>query len=89
MINIVQAHYVEARVVRLFFSDGCSGDFDVQPLIDRSTVMVKPLEDDVFFQDFFIELGALCWKNGFELSPESLYQKLSAQDLLKFKQVAA
>ena len=89
MIKIIQAHYVEQRIVRLCFSDNSYGDYDLQPLIDRKTELTIPLEDAVYFKQFFLELGALCWKNGLELSPSSIYQKLAMQQLLHYEAKAA
>ncbi|NOQ34835.1 MAG: DUF2442 domain-containing protein [Methylococcaceae bacterium] len=89
MINIIKADYVEDRVIRLVFSDNSFGDYDLKPLIDKNTIMVRPFVNEVFFKSFFIELGALCWRNGFELSPESLHQKLSEQNKLQPMQKVA
>ena len=67
-LEIVNAELLQDRLVRLEFSDGTTGDYDLQPLIARGTEMVSPLESDLFFQQFLLDLGALCWPNGFELS---------------------
>lgn len=83
MIKIIRANYLHDTMIRLTFSDGMVGDYDLRPLLDCDTVMVKPLQEPAFFQDFFLELGALCWKNGFELSPGSIYHKLENLGLLK------
>ncbi|MCG6860011.1 MAG: DUF2442 domain-containing protein [Chromatiaceae bacterium] len=77
MIKIVHAEVVADHVVRLEFSDGSSGDLDLTGLLGRDTEMVRPLRDPAFFADFFLELGALCWRNGFELSASSLHRKLA------------
>jgi len=79
MIKIVQAELSKDKVIRLTFSDGTGGDYDLAPLIARGTEMVKPLEDDAFFRRFFLELGALCWPNGFELSGSGIQQRLQEQ----------
>jgi hypothetical protein len=34
-------------------------------------------------------MGALCWKNGLELCPDSIYQKLSKNNQLHFEIKAA
>ena len=68
MIKIIQAQYVQQRILRLYFSDNSFGDYDLQALIDRQTELVMALNDDVYFKQFFLELGALCWPNGLELS---------------------
>lgn len=83
MIKIIHANYLHDMTIRLSFSDGMVGDYDVSPLLARNTVLVQPLQQPDYFRDFFLELGALCWKNGLELSPGSLYQKLQNQGLLK------
>jgi hypothetical protein len=48
-----------------------------------------PLNDDAYFKQYFLELGALCWRNGFELSPGHIHQKLAEQHLLHSKNQAA
>ncbi|MGD0959630.1 MAG: hypothetical protein ABSB19_07475 [Methylomonas sp.] len=61
----------------------------MQPLIDRQTELVIPLQDADYFSDFFLELGALCWKNGLELGAGSLYKKPQEQGKLRTCKQAA
>ena len=82
MIKIVHAEHIGNKVIRLQFSDHSWGDYDLQPLIDKRTELVIPLQDNTYFSQFFLELGALCWKNGLELSPGSLCRKLQEQGRL-------
>jgi hypothetical protein len=60
MIKIVQADFVQDKVIRISFSDGTGGDYDLAPLIACGTEMVNPLEDETYFRRFFLALGALC-----------------------------
>jgi len=53
MIKIIQAHYVKQKILRLHFSDNSCGDYDCQPLIDRQTELTIPLNDEVYFKQFF------------------------------------
>jgi len=53
MIKIIQAKYAQKRVLRLHFSDNSYGDYDLQPLIDRQTELVMPLNDESYFKQFF------------------------------------
>jgi len=76
MNKIVKAGVAHNRVVSVEFGDGSWGEFDLQPLIDRGTVLVDALKDDAYFARFFLELGALCWPNGLEFSGEGIYRKL-------------
>ncbi len=83
MIKIVKAEYLEHKIIRLWFSDQTVGDYDLQPLLDKQTELVTPLQDEVYFKQFFLELGALCWKNGLELSPGNIHFKLREQGKLQ------
>jgi hypothetical protein len=83
MIKIVHAEIRQDRVLRLEFSDGSFGDYDVAPLIARGTSLTRPLEDDAFFGRFFLELGALAWPNGLELAPAALHGELVARKALR------
>ena len=51
--------------------------------------MVRPLRDPAFFRRVFLELGAVCWPNGFELSPSSIQLELRAQGRLRHDRVVA
>jgi hypothetical protein len=46
MIKIVGAEPVRNRILRLEFSDGSSGDYDLAPLIARGTSLTSMLADD-------------------------------------------
>jgi hypothetical protein len=84
MIKIVRAEHLRQKILRLYFSDNSWGDYDLQPLIDRRTELTLPLNDNSYFQQFFLELGALCWRNGLELSPGSIHRKLQERQQLNF-----
>ena len=89
MIKIIQARHVHKKVLRLYFSDNSYGDYDLQPLIDRQTELVIPLNDEPYFKQFFLELGALCWRNGLELSPGNIHKKLAEQQQLHYESQVA
>jgi hypothetical protein len=89
MIKITQAQYVQQRILRLYFSDNSFGDYDLQPLIDRQTELMIALNDEVYFKHFFLELGALCWPNGLELSPGNIHRKLAERHQLHYENKVA
>lgn len=76
MINIVKIKYVDKYNLELHFSDNSFGVVDFSYLISKNTSLTNPLKDIEYFKNNFIDFGALCWKNGLELSAESLYEKL-------------
>jgi hypothetical protein len=75
MIKITQAHRTADHTIHLVFSDGTSADMDFSYLLEKGTVLTDALKDDRFFASFFLELGALCWPNGLEFSPQALHQR--------------
>ncbi len=76
MIKITHVRHVEAMVVELQFSDGSSGEHDLSPVVKYDTVLTRPLTDPDYFRSFFIELGALAWANGLELSGNALHSEM-------------
>lgn len=89
MIKITKATYINDYIVKLEFSDNSFSNFDFSYLLTKNTELTNPLNDQKYFQTFFLELGALCWKNGLELSPSSLYQKAKDIGTLHKSEVAA
>lgn len=76
MIKLIAVEPKQGYEILLRFSDGASGILDFTPFIEADTEMTKPLRDRAFFKRCFIELGALAWPNGFDLSAGSLHQRL-------------
>lgn len=89
MIKIVAADLVNDHEIRLRFSDDSSGTLDFRPFLDANTEMTAPLRDPRFFASFFLELGALAWPNGFDLSAESLQRRLDEGGRLTRSSAAA
>lgn len=82
MINIVSARYESDYKIKLTFSDNSFGIQDFSYLLERETILTEPLKDLEYFKNFFLDFGALCWKNGLEFSAESLRLKLKDAGLL-------
>lgn len=89
MIKLVSVEFVAEYRLRLVFSDHSSGVLDFAPFVQAGTTMTEPLRDKDNFRRFHIELGALCWPNGFEVSAGSLQKRLEAAGLLKRSSAAA
>jgi hypothetical protein len=89
MIKIIQAQYVQQKTLRLYFSDDSYGDYDLQSVCARQTELTTPLNDEPYFKQFYLELGALCWPNGLELSPENIHRKLEEQQKLHYESKVA
>jgi hypothetical protein len=90
MIDILSAEYVHDYIIELEFSDGNVGCYDLSSILQRNTVLTNPLKNKEYFKGFFIESGALCWKNGLELAPMSIYLRLQETgQLSRPSQIAA
>jgi len=89
MIKIINAKHVGNYRIHLTFSDGAQGDFDMAILISNETVLTRAIKTPEHFKAFFLELGALCWKNGLELSPSAIYQEMKLAGTLILEQQAA
>ena len=75
MIRIVAANVLNDHEIKLRFSDDSSGIVDFTPFQVTATAMTQPLRDPDFFRRAYLEMGALAWPNGFDLSAESLQRK--------------
>ena len=76
MIEIIRASLVRDVTLKLEFSDSTVGEYDLSPLLLRDTELTRPLMDPEYFGRFFLDLGALCWPNGLELSPDAIHRRL-------------
>jgi len=89
MIKIIQANYLKDKTIQIHFSDGSWGDYNLQPLIDKRSTLTKEIEDQVDFQKFYLEMGALCWRNGLELAPSSIHHELEQQQRFHHNEMIA
>lgn len=89
MIKIIQAEHLRDKIIQIHFSDGSWGNHDLLSLVERQSELTRILQDEMFFKQFYLEMGALCWRNGFELSPGSIYRKLQEQHQLHHKEKVA
>jgi hypothetical protein len=76
MIKLIKTEFLGVAVLRLTFPDGPQGDDDFAPLLAKNTALTRPLQAPEYFQSCFLELGALCGKNGLEFNAGSLYRDL-------------
>lgn len=75
MIKLIAVEPKGAYKLLLRFSDEAWGIYDFAHYVEAGTQMTAPLKNPDYFKRYFIELGALAWPNGFDLSAESLYRR--------------
>ena len=79
MITISKAEYAGAYTIRLCFSNGEEGVADLADLIERYAA-AAPLKDMALFKQFLLdEWPTLVWPCGFDVSPESLYERATGK----------
>ena len=89
MISIIKIEPQSDYNLKLFFSDETFGIINFSYILEKKSVLTKALEDRDYFKSCFIDFGALCWKNGLELSAESLYRKCKENNALHVNQASA
>jgi len=88
MIKIARIEWLGDYRLRVWFSDGTSGEHDFAGLQNETGPMVEPLHDPAFFGKAFVEDGALVWPNGFDAAPGWLHREMKARGELKAAVVA-
>lgn len=75
--------YVRGYRLRLEFSDGVSGDVNLEPVLSDAKGIVADLKDLDMFQRVAVasEGGALVWPNGVDFCPDALYEEITGQSI--------
>jgi len=79
-IDVIAVEVVKDYIVRLEFDDGYYGIVDISEIIPFKGVF-KPLNNKKFFSNVVVnpEIGTICWKNGADLSPTYLREKIQQE----------
>lgn len=79
IVNVQEARYLDGYRIRLKFNTGESGDVDLHDLIFKYQV-AAPLRDMEEFRKFKLdEWPTLAWDCGFDVSPETLYERATGK----------
>jgi hypothetical protein len=70
--SVVRAEYRNKFRIQLTFNDGTIETVDFSQWLEGP--VFEPLHDAQFFRRFFIEAGTVCWPNGADIAPETLYE---------------
>jgi hypothetical protein len=79
LVDVTGVEVIGEHRLRLTFEDGLVGDID---FADRHWRGVsEPLADPAFFAQVRVdeEIRSLVWPNGYDMAPESLYERASQQ----------
>ena len=79
MIAVQEASYREQHKIWIKFNTGESGIADLSDLPDKFSAAM-PLKDQNEFKKFYLdEWPTIAWPNGFDLSPETLYERVTGK----------
>ncbi|MEN8254509.1 MAG: DUF2442 domain-containing protein [Verrucomicrobiota bacterium] len=75
-VYLVDANYEEGFEVFLEFNTGESGRVDLKDVVFRNEAAAALRDPSVFAEFYLDSWPTLAWKCGFDIAPESLYEKL-------------
>lgn len=80
--DVKEARYIEGYKLEIIFEDGKKGVVDLQDYL-RKGGLFNRFSDLEYFKQFYLnkELGALCWPDGLDIAPETLYHKATFSPL--------
>jgi hypothetical protein len=79
IIDIVEARYLDAYRIWLKFNTGDDGVVDLRDVIDHYKI-AEPLRDVEAFKQFYLDAWpTLAWECGFDIAPETLYERATGK----------
>lgn len=75
--------------LKLQFTDGLAGEWDFSGLTADNRPVAQVFKDPAYFDQVFLDFGALTWPNGFDWSPEALHDDMLEAGALSFEGAAA
>lgn len=76
MNDVIHIEYQQDYTFHIVFDNGVAGDVDLSEYVNKGPIFA-PLKNMTFFKDASIEGGTISWKNGADIAPETLYEKVN------------
>ena len=74
-VYLKEAKYIENFVIYIKFNDGKEGKVDLKDIVFKYKI-AEPLRDPEKFSGFYLDSWpTLAWECGFDIAPETLYEK--------------
>lgn len=88
--DVIEARYLGDYKIGLVFEDGKQGAADLREYLDLGGVFSR-FADMEYFRNFHLdkESGTLCWPDGLDIAPETLYHEATGEPLPSWMTQAA
>jgi hypothetical protein len=82
MNEVIKAEYIKDYVIKVYFSNGKSGNINFEKYISRGGVFSK-LKNIELFKKYTVntDFGTICWENEIDIDPETLYSDATGEEL--------
>ncbi len=76
MIDVVNAKYIKDYLIEIEFSDSKKSIINFEEYCNRKGLF-EQFKDIAIFRNFSVnpDIGTICWDNGLDIAPETLYSK--------------
>ncbi|MEW6203103.1 MAG: DUF2442 domain-containing protein [bacterium] len=80
--DVIDVKYVDGYKLEVLFENGKKGTVDLQNYINKGGVFSR-FSDLEYFRKVYVnkEFGVLCWPNGVDIAPETLYNLTTGEPL--------
>ena len=76
--HVIEARYVSGYRIELLFNTGVRKTIDFSRWLKGP--VFAPLREREVFRTFYIAGGTICWPNGADIAPETLYSTLGVSE---------
>jgi hypothetical protein len=83
LVKVEKLQVTGAHSLRLWFTDGSTGERDFAAELAEGGPIAEPLLDPAFFAQAFVEYGAPTWPNGYDMAPWALHEDMTQEGLLR------
>jgi hypothetical protein len=75
MIKIKRVRALDNYRLECLFENNEIVIYNMAYVLEQDTPMLDPLKNESFFRQVFLESGAPVWKNGYDLCPDSIWER--------------
>lgn len=81
IITIEEAKYIKDYRLWLRFNTGENGEIDLEDILRKYPIATSLLDIENFKSFYLDSWPTVAWECGFDLSPETLYEKVTGKEL--------